>query len=69
MDYVALKTEITTDPKALGYAPLVNISDNGIAGLLNSLTGLGAETVNCSRRPRGRFSGGLFRRLTNLPAG
>jgi hypothetical protein len=46
---VALYTELTTDPKTLGYAtPLAlrNIAGNTtVVGLINSLTGNGAATI------------------------
>lgn len=36
MDYVALHTELTTDPNGYGYAPLIAIgNDAGLADLLN----------------------------------
>lgn len=46
MDYAALKTELTTDPKAIGYASQLNISDIAVAAMLNATTGNGAATVN-----------------------
>ena len=69
MDYAALKSEITTDPKALGYAPLINVSDNGIAGLLNSLTGLGAETINLLTQTKGAILRGIIPALDQLASG
>jgi hypothetical protein len=45
----ALYTELTTDPKSLGYAtPLAlrtNSGNNTVCGLINSLTGNGAATI------------------------
>lgn len=47
MDYDALKTEIQTDPKGLGYAPFVaSGADGSVAALLNAATGPGAQSVN-----------------------
>ena len=40
----SLKTELDTDPKAIGYAQQVG-NDAVIAGMLNSLTAPGAETI------------------------
>jgi hypothetical protein len=46
IDYVALKTEIQTDPKSLGYAPFMTAgSDWQIANLLNT-QGASNEKVN-----------------------
>lgn len=46
IDLPALKSEITTDPLALGYAPYVTAgNDNAVTGLLNALNGAGAATV------------------------
>ena len=47
VDFSALKTEILSDPKGMGYGPLVSTGrDIGIANLLNSLTGSGAGPVD-----------------------
>lgn len=44
--YTALKTEIQNDPLTLGYAAQIAIgSDQGVANLLNALTGPGAASV------------------------
>ncbi|MEO7481095.1 MAG: hypothetical protein ABIT70_10835 [Sulfuriferula sp.] len=60
VDPVALKSEITTDPKALGYAPYVTATnDNAIAGLLNALTGVGAATIQLSAISRGAVLSGV----------
>jgi hypothetical protein len=40
----SLKTELDADPKALGYAQQAG-NDAVIAGMLNALTGPGAETI------------------------
>ena len=46
MDYAALKSEISTDPLALGYAPYVTaMSDAVIANMLNAQTGAGIATI------------------------
>lgn len=45
--YTALKTELTTDPTALGYAPLLTSGDqSGIATLMNTIKPGGAFQVN-----------------------
>ena len=69
MDYAALKSEITTDPKALGYAPLINVSDNGIAGLLNALTGPGAATISLLTQTKGAILKGIIPALDQLASG
>ena len=46
MDYAALKTELTTDPKGLGYAAsLASTNDVATAVLINATTGPGAAVV------------------------
>ena len=55
MDYVALKTELTTDPKGLGYASTLPTSDIATAALLNNLTGPGAGTVTIPSFTRGQL--------------
>jgi hypothetical protein len=46
MDYAALKTELTTDPKGIGYAtPLAATNDNAVAALINATTGPGSGTI------------------------
>ena len=46
MDYNALKTELQTDPKSLGYASLITAGNTAaLANLLNATTGNGASTV------------------------
>ncbi len=46
MDYIALKTELTTDPKGLGYAAnLATTNDIANAALYNSTTGPGAQVL------------------------
>lgn len=46
IDFAALKTEIQTDPQALGYSPLVSSgNDVGIAALLNNKTVVGDPGV------------------------
>jgi hypothetical protein len=46
----ALNTELTTDPKSLGYATWIPVQsiggNNNICNLLNQLTGNGAATIN-----------------------
>jgi hypothetical protein len=57
MDYTALKTELTTDPKSLGYAPLLTATnDAGCAALLNATTGNGAATVNLPSLTHDQFA-------------
>jgi hypothetical protein len=42
----ALNSELTTDPKGVGYAtPLAATNDNAVAALLNVITGPGAATI------------------------
>jgi hypothetical protein len=42
-----LQTELSTDPKSLGYATKIAASDwQGCADLINALTGAGAATIN-----------------------
>ncbi len=49
INYSQLKTEIQTDPAALGYAPFIaSGSDNAIADLLNAV---GAFSINRTRIP------------------
>lgn len=38
MDYTALKNEINTDPKALGYAPFVPNAPGSVCNLINGYT-------------------------------
>lgn len=46
MDITALKAELTTDPKGLGYGPnLTSTNDVANAVLINSLTGPGAASI------------------------
>ncbi len=56
IDYSALKNEIATDLKALGYAALVaSGNDQGIADLLNATTGSGAATVGLTSLTKDEF--------------
>ena len=58
MDYAALKTEITTDPKALGYAPYVaSGSDGSIADLLNAM---GTDVITIPDYTKEQFSTGII---------
>ena len=60
IDYTALKTELTTDPKAMGYASQLGISDIAIATLLNATTGNGAATISISSMTRGEWDAQLI---------
>lgn len=55
IDYAALKTEIQTDPKALGFAALVTAgNDQGIADKLNQV-GASGETIGSGVIPTWRI--------------
>lgn len=64
-----LNAEIQTDPMALGYAPFVNVSDNGIAALLNALTGQGAATIALKTQSKGAVLRGIIPALDQLASG
>lgn len=50
MDYAALKSELTTDPTALGYAPLIAIgSDQGLVELLNQISSVNVTMPSLTR--------------------
>lgn len=55
-----LKIELATDPKGLGYAPLVAVgNDQAVADLLNAKTGPGAEAISLAVIPKGDFLLGI----------
>ena len=57
MDYSALKTELTTDPKGLGYAAsLASTNDVQTAALINAATGPGAAVVPLVSLSHGDFA-------------
>lgn len=52
----ALKSELQTDPKTLGYAAFVSERGAvGIAGLVNALTGAGTGVINVSQVSKDTF--------------
>src|SRR4051812_46610141 len=56
MDYQALKRELETDPKGVGYAtPLALGNDTALADLLNAVTGTGSSTIKDASLPRINF--------------
>jgi hypothetical protein len=57
VDIVALKSEISTDPKAIGYAAQITVeNDNGVANLINALTGAGAVTITLQTMTHDAFA-------------
>ena len=60
IDYAALKTELTTDPKTLGYASQLGLSDIAVAAMLNATTGNGAATISISSMTRGEWDAQLI---------
>ncbi len=56
MDYVALHTELTTDPLAVGYAAQLGKSDIAVAALLNATTGAGAATISLTSLTHDAFA-------------
>lgn len=67
IDYAVLKTELQTDPKALGYAPLIaSGSDGALADKLNAKTISGRKPVDVKTLLRwGASSGVLADIVTN----
>lgn len=56
VDLVALASEINNDPKAMGFAALKTAgNDQGIANLLNALTGPGAASINVTSMAKDAF--------------
>jgi hypothetical protein len=56
MDYQALKRELETDPKGVGYAtPLALGNDTALADLLNAVTGTGSSTIKDASLARSDF--------------
>ena len=61
MDYTILKTELTTDPKGVGYSqPLAATNDNAVAALLNATTGPGALTLTIQTYTKEQFLTGIM---------
>ena len=69
IDYTALKSELTTDPKAVGYAASLGTSDIAVAALLNALTGNGAATISVSSMSRGQWDAFLIPMEDQLTTG
>lgn len=67
IDYAALKTELNTDPKALGYAtPLAAGAVTTAANLLNATSGAGTATVAVGTPERNTFLLGLLPGMVTL---
>ena len=60
IDYTALKTEITTDPVAVGYASQLNKSDIAVAAMLNATTGNGAASIQIPSMSKGSWIASLI---------
>ncbi len=57
IDYTALKTELESDPKMMGFAPnLADTNDAANAALLNALTGPGAQVQPLQFRTHDQFA-------------
>ena len=60
IDYTALKTEITTDPVAVGYASQLNKSDIAVAAMCNAITGNGAASIQIPSMSKGSWIAALL---------
>jgi hypothetical protein len=68
IDYAALRTELHTDPKNLGYTALITAGrDRNITSLLNSTTGNGAELQNVPSISKEQFLLGIASCYLVLP--
>lgn len=70
MTPAALKTEIQSDPLALGYAAFIaSGNDMVLAALLNAITGPGAATISRTAVTRGALLRGIIPALDQLASG
>lgn len=70
VDLTALKTELTTDPKGLGYAAnLTSTNDVANAALINATSGAGAAVVPLIAVPKGQLLLGITPLLMQLASG
>lgn len=64
-----LKSELQTDPLAIGYAPYVTAgNDNECAALINALTGPGAATITIPSYSSDAFATGILPAVMALGA-
>jgi hypothetical protein len=61
-----LKTEISTNPKSMGYS---GKTDTQVAALLNAMTGVGAQTVTLLSTPKDTFLAGTVAASIRLTTG
>lgn len=60
IDYAALKEELETDPKNLGYSANISLGrDLAVADLMNAKTGKGAESIALPTISKGQFLLGI----------
>ena len=65
-----LKSELQTDPLAIGYGPYVTAgNDNACADLINALTGPGAAPITLTSQTKGAILLGITPALDQLATG